>query len=52
MKRFKQFNEARDSYEDEWGNENEDKIAEKKKFQKIKSKRKQKSADKFSGFDE
>tara|TARA_R110000868_G_scaffold318502_2_gene579227 strand:+ start:18 stop:176 length:159 start_codon:yes stop_codon:yes gene_type:complete len=52
MKRFKQFNETKNSYDDEWGNENEDKIAEKKKFQKIKSKRKKKESEKFSAFDE
>lgn len=52
MKRFKNFKEEQNSYEDEWGNVNEDREANKNKVQKLKFKRKKKEAEKFSAFDE
>jgi hypothetical protein len=51
MKRFKNFKEDLNSYENEWGNINEDNKAKKNKVQKIRCDRKKKEDEKFSAFD-
>lgn len=50
-KKFKNFRKN-NSWDDEWGNVNEDRLREKKRGQNLKNKRKTKENEKFQNFKE